>query len=65
MGLDETKSVPNVARPDAPWRHDAKKDELKVIGKPIRKVDARSKVGIVVRVVEVVVAAASSAAHVD
>ncbi|MEY4830864.1 MAG: hypothetical protein RLZZ562_2660, partial [Planctomycetota bacterium] len=44
MGLDETKSVPNVARPDAPWRHDAKKDELKVIGKPIRKVDARSKV---------------------
>ncbi len=44
MGLDETKSVPNVTRPDAPWRHDAKKDELKVIGKPIRKVDARSKV---------------------
>lgn len=44
MGLDEPKSVPNVTRPDAPWRHDAKKDELKVIGKPIRKVDARSKV---------------------
>ncbi len=44
MGLDEPKSVPGVTRVDAPWRHDAKKDELKVIGKPIRKVDARSKV---------------------
>jgi CO/xanthine dehydrogenase Mo-binding subunit len=44
MGLDEPKSVPGVTRVDAPWRHDAKKDELKVIGKPISKVDARSKV---------------------
>jgi 4-hydroxybenzoyl-CoA reductase alpha subunit len=33
-----------VARTDAPWHHDVPKDDLKVIGKPIRKVDARSKV---------------------
>ena len=44
MGLDESKSIPGVARPDAPWRHDAKKSELNVIGKAIRKIDARSKV---------------------
>jgi 4-hydroxybenzoyl-CoA reductase alpha subunit len=31
-------------RTDAPWHHDVKKDDLRVIGKPIRKVDARSKV---------------------
>lgn len=43
MGLDDSKTVP-VARTDAPWQHDAKKEDLKVIGKPIRKVDARSKV---------------------
>ena len=36
MGLDESKSIPGVARPDAPWRHDAKKSELNVIGKAIR-----------------------------
>ena len=44
MGLEEPKSIPGVTKPEAPWRHDAKKDELRVIGKPIRKVDARSKV---------------------
>ncbi len=44
MGLDEQKTAPSVVRADAPWRHDAKKDELRVIGKPIRKIDARSKV---------------------
>ncbi|MFK7739711.1 MAG: xanthine dehydrogenase family protein molybdopterin-binding subunit [Planctomycetota bacterium] len=32
------------AREDAPWQHDKKTDELEHIGKPIRKVDARSKV---------------------
>ncbi len=31
-------------REDAPWQHDKAKDELRHIGKPIRKVDARSKV---------------------
>src|SRR5215471_11254185 len=39
MVLDDPR-----ARPDAPWHHDAQKDDLKVIGKPVRKVDARSKV---------------------
>jgi 4-hydroxybenzoyl-CoA reductase alpha subunit len=28
----------------APWKHDARKADLRVIGKPLRKVDARSKV---------------------
>ncbi|MEO6598207.1 MAG: molybdopterin cofactor-binding domain-containing protein [Planctomycetota bacterium] len=32
------------ARTDAPWQHDVEKKDLKVIGKPYRKVDARSKV---------------------
>ena len=45
MVLDDPRSRPaTVAKPEAPWHHDAKKDDLKVIGKPIRKVDARSKV---------------------
>ncbi|MEQ1632904.1 MAG: molybdopterin cofactor-binding domain-containing protein, partial [Planctomycetota bacterium] len=44
MGLDESKSVPAVPRSDAPWRHDAKKSDLHVIGTAIRKIDARSKV---------------------
>lgn len=30
--------------PESPWHHDVRKDDLKVIGKAIRKVDARSKV---------------------
>ena len=34
----------NPAAPAAPWRHDTRKEDLKVIGKPMRKVDARSKV---------------------
>ena len=37
-----TENTP--ANPAAPWRHDTRKEDLKVIGKPMRKVDARSKV---------------------
>ena len=45
MVLDDPASRPATeARDDAPWQHDKKKDELEHIGKPIRKVDARSKV---------------------
>ncbi|MBK8098180.1 MAG: molybdopterin-dependent oxidoreductase [Planctomycetes bacterium] len=45
MVLDDPAARPAPqARTDAPWRHDVKKEDLKVIGKPIRKVDARSKV---------------------
>ena len=45
MVLDDPapRSAEN-AKTDAPWQHDKKADELNVIGKPIRKVDARSKV---------------------
>ncbi|HEX5052065.1 MAG TPA: molybdopterin cofactor-binding domain-containing protein [Planctomycetota bacterium] len=43
MVLDATPPTAK-ARTDAPWHHDKPKDELRVIGKPIRKVDARSKV---------------------
>ena len=49
MVLDDPKartdgeSAPK-ARDDAPWQHDKKKEDLEHIGKPIRKVDARSKV---------------------
>ena len=35
---------PETTRTDAPWQHDRKSEDLRVIGKPIRKVDARSKV---------------------
>jgi 4-hydroxybenzoyl-CoA reductase alpha subunit len=44
MVLDDPKATPARAQTDAPWRHDAKKEDLQWIGKPIRKVDARSKV---------------------
>ena len=45
MVIDDPAVRPaTVARTDAPWHHDAKKEDLKHIGKPIRKVDARSKV---------------------
>jgi len=46
MVLDDptTRSSEAKDRTEAPWQHDKKKDDLKVIGKPIRKVDARSKV---------------------
>ena len=40
MVLDDPKGRTD----DAPWQHDKKKDELEHVGKPIRKVDARSKV---------------------
>lgn len=43
MVLDDPTARPH-AKSDAPWHHDAKKEDLKWIGKPIRKVDARSKV---------------------
>ena len=43
MVLDDPRSAPH-AREDAPWQHDKKKEDLEHIGKPIRKVDARSKV---------------------
>ncbi|HIE70107.1 MAG TPA: hypothetical protein EYP98_07965 [Planctomycetes bacterium] len=42
-GLKHGAASPQ-ARSDAPWQHDKNKDELEHIGKPIRKVDARSKV---------------------
>ncbi len=44
MVLDDPAARPAQARTDAPWQHDKKKEDLKVIGKPIRKIDARSKV---------------------
>ena len=44
MVLDDPAVTGPAARTDAPWRHDARKEDLNVIGKPIRKVDARSKV---------------------
>jgi 4-hydroxybenzoyl-CoA reductase subunit alpha len=44
MGLEERKPAPVEGKDEAPFRHDAKKEDLKVIGKPLRKVDARSKV---------------------
>ena len=45
MVLDDPAKRPAPQqRTDAPWHHDVKKDDLRVIGKPIRKVDARSKV---------------------
>jgi len=44
MVLDDPRARPGEPKTDAPWHHDAKKDDLAVIGKPIRKVDARSKV---------------------
>ena len=43
MVLDDPGAAPQ-ARDEAPWQHDKKKHELEHIGKPIRKVDARSKV---------------------
>jgi 4-hydroxybenzoyl-CoA reductase subunit alpha len=43
MVLDDPTTRP-AARTDAPWHHDVDKKDLKWIGKPIRKVDARSKV---------------------
>ncbi len=45
MVLDDptTRGKPG-ARTDAPWQHDKKPEDLKHIGRPIRKVDARSKV---------------------
>jgi 4-hydroxybenzoyl-CoA reductase alpha subunit len=49
MVLDDPRAKPGqvpgeAPKTDAPWHHDAQKDDLKVIGKPIRKVDARGKV---------------------
>jgi 4-hydroxybenzoyl-CoA reductase subunit alpha len=45
MVLDDPRArATPTGRTDAPWQHDKQKDELRVIGKPIRKVDARSKV---------------------
>ncbi|MGE3175576.1 MAG: xanthine dehydrogenase family protein molybdopterin-binding subunit [Planctomycetota bacterium] len=49
MAIDDPTIAPPgkngpAAKTDAPWHHDAKTQDLKVIGKPIRKVDARSKV---------------------
>ena len=46
MVIDEPApgSVGRPPAPKAPWHHDADAKDLKVIGKPIRKVDARSKV---------------------
>src|SRR5262245_7330318 len=41
---DPVKRPAPVSRTETPWHHDVKKDDLRVIGKPIRKVDARSKV---------------------
>ncbi|MBM4059470.1 MAG: aldehyde oxidase [Planctomycetes bacterium] len=45
MVLDDrtTRPAPS-AHGDAPWRHDSRREDLQWIGKPIRKVDARSKV---------------------
>ena len=42
-GLKHGGATPD-ARSDAPWQHDKKPKDLEHIGKPIRKVDARSKV---------------------
>ncbi len=44
MVLDQPVGRVDEGKPAAPWRHDAKKEDLKHIGKPIRKVDARGKV---------------------
>ena len=46
MALDDirSKDVSEPGSDEAPWQHDKKKDQLEHIGKPIRKVDARSKV---------------------
>ncbi|MFN9332205.1 MAG: hypothetical protein ACK6D1_06335, partial [Planctomycetota bacterium] len=44
MVLDQPAGRVEEGKPAAPWRHDAKKEDLKHIGKPIRKVDARGKV---------------------
>ena len=44
MVLDQPAGRVEDGKPAAPWRHDAKKEDLKHIGKPIRKVDARGKV---------------------
>ena len=44
MVLDDPSTRSPEARDEAPWQHDKKNDELEHIGKPIRKVDARSKV---------------------
>jgi 4-hydroxybenzoyl-CoA reductase alpha subunit len=42
MVIDDPSVRPPATK--APWHHDVRRDDLKVIGKPIRKVDARSKV---------------------
>ncbi len=44
MVLDDPTARPAPAKSDSPWQHDKKKEDLKVIGKAFRKVDARSKV---------------------
>jgi CO/xanthine dehydrogenase Mo-binding subunit len=47
MVLDDPRARPGETpggKNDAPWQHDVSRSELKVIGKPIRKVDARGKV---------------------
>ncbi len=44
MALDDIRSKSEPGSDEAPWQHDKKKDQLEHIGKPIRKVDARSKV---------------------
>ncbi|MCA8949800.1 MAG: molybdopterin-dependent oxidoreductase [Planctomycetes bacterium] len=46
MVLDDPSTRGDAAarKDDAPWQHDKAAKDLKVIGKPIRKVDARSKV---------------------
>ena len=43
MVLDDPTTRPQ-ERTDAPWHHDSRQQDLKHIGKPIRKVDARGKV---------------------
>ncbi|MCA8976940.1 MAG: molybdopterin-dependent oxidoreductase [Planctomycetes bacterium] len=44
MVLDDSATRPTEGKNDAPWHHDARPEDLEHIGKPIRKVDARSKV---------------------
>ncbi len=44
MVLDDPPTRPAQAKTESPWQHDKKKEDMQWIGKPIRKVDARSKV---------------------
>jgi 4-hydroxybenzoyl-CoA reductase alpha subunit len=44
MVLDDPAVRPAVAKGDAPWQHDKKKEDMQFIGKTTRKVDARAKV---------------------